>query len=136
MAEYTKPLPVISDINRPYWDAAKKHELRLQRCNKCRKFWYPNSPVCPYCWSREYEWAKLSGRGKVTSWVIFHQLYFEGFRSEAPYNVVQVELEEGPRILSNLVDIKNEEIHIEMPVEVVFEDVTPEVTLPKFRPRR
>ena len=136
MAEYKKPLPVISEINRPYWDAAKRHELRLQKCNGCGKFWTPNGPMCPFCWSRDYEWARVSGRGKVNSWVVFHQLYYEGFKGETPYSVVQVELEEGPRLMSNLVGVKSEEIHMGMAVEVVFDDVTEEVTLPKFRPRR
>ncbi|MBI2165685.1 MAG: Zn-ribbon domain-containing OB-fold protein [Chloroflexi bacterium] len=134
MPEYRKPLPVISALNRPFWEGAKKHELRFQRCNRCSKFWYPHGPVCPYCWSREYEWAKVSGRAKVTSWVVFHQRYFEGFKDEMPYSVAQVELAEGPRFLANLVGVKNEDIYIGMPVEVVFDDVTPEVTLPKFRP--
>ena len=133
--EYKKPLPVISAVNRPYWEAAKEHRLRLQRCPRCDKSWYPFGPLCPECWSRDYEWAELSGRGKVTSWVVFHQIYFEAFRDESPYPVIQVELEEGPRLLSNLVGVKNEDIYIGMPVEVVFDDVTDEVTLPKFRPR-
>ena len=92
--------------------------------------------MCPFCWSRDYEWARVSGRGKVNSWVVFHQLYYEGFKGETPYSVVQVELEEGPRLMSNLVGVKSEEIHMGMAVEVVFDDVTEEVTLPKFRPRR
>ena len=134
MPEYTKPLPVITENNRPFWDAAKRHELSLQKCNNCGKYWYPSGPVCPFCWSRDHEWAKLSGRGKVNSWVIFHQRYFESFSEDIPYNVAQVELEEGPRITTNLVGVKNEDIRMDMPVHVVFDDVTPEVTLPKFRP--
>ena len=134
MPEYTKPLPVITENSRPFWDAAKRHELSLQKCNNCGKYWYPSGPVCPFCWSRDYEWAKLSGRGKVSSWVIFHQRYFESFSEDIPYNVAQVELEEGPRITTNLVGVKNEDIRMDMPVHVVFDDVTPEVTLPKFRP--
>ena len=133
MVKYKKPLPVISNINRPFWEATKQHQMRLQQCNKCGRFWYPCGPVCPYCWSRDYKWAKLSGRGKVTSWVVFHHSYFEGFREEIPYNVVQVELEEGPRILANLVGARDEDILMDMPVEAVFDDITPEVTLPRFR---
>ena len=136
MAEYKKPLPVISAINGPYWDAAKRHELRLQKCNGCGRFWYPNGHQCPFCWARDYEWAKVSGRGKVNSWVVFHQFYYEGFKDETPYSVVQVELEEGPRLISSLVGVKREDIHIGMPVEVVFDDVTEEATLPRFRPRK
>jgi hypothetical protein len=76
----------------------------------------------------------VSGRGTISSWVVFHQLYFPSFAVDIPYAVVQVELEEGPRLISNLVGVKNQEIRIGMPVEVVFEDVTAEVTIPRFRP--
>lgn len=134
MAEYTKPLPIISPINQTYWDSAKKHALRLQRCNPCERFWYPNSHQCPHCWSRDYSWEKVSGRGTVNSWVVFHQRYYEGFKDDIPYNVVQVELEEGPRIISSLVGVQNEEITMGMRVEVIFEDITKEITLPKFQP--
>ena len=136
MPEYQKPLPIISAVNQPYWEAARRHELRLQRCQRCARFWYPFGPVCPFCWSREYEWALLSGHGTVTSWVVFHQIYFQAFVDEAPYAVVQVELDEGPRLLSNLVGVQNDDIFIGMPVEVCFDDVAEEVTLPKFRPRQ
>ena len=136
MEDYKKPLPIITENNRPFWEATKNHELRLQKCAKCAKFWYPSGPLCPHCWSRDYEWTRVSGRGRVTSWVVFHQVYFDSFREDVPYNVAQVELEEGPRLMSGLVNIKNEEIIMDMPVEVVFEDVTEEVTLHKFRPVR
>ena len=136
MVEYKKPLPVITDLSRPYWEAAKKHELRLQRCGKCHKYWYPPSFLCPFCWSRDYEWAKVSGRGKVNSWVVFHRVYYPGFEEEVPYAAVEVQLEEGPRLMTNLVGVRKEDIRIDMPVEVSFDDVTPEVTLPKFRLRR
>ena len=134
MAEYTKPLPIISEVNQPFWEAAKRHELRLQQCRACGKIWYPFGPLCPYCWSREYDWTRVSGRGRVTSWVVFHQPYFDGFKPELPYNVVQVKLEEGPQMLSNLVGVPNDAIRMDMPVEVCFDDVTEDVTLPKFRP--
>ncbi|MBI2166254.1 MAG: OB-fold domain-containing protein [Chloroflexi bacterium] len=136
MTEYKKPLPYITDLSKPYWEFAKKHELRMQQCNKCRNFWYPPSFVCPSCWSRDFQWAQLSGRGKVNSWVVFHRAYYPGFQDEVPYNVIEVQLDEGPRLMSNLVGVKNEDIRENMPVEVFFEDVTHEVALPKFRPRR
>jgi uncharacterized OB-fold protein len=71
----------------------------------------------------------------VNSWVVFHQSYFRGFDNELPYNVAEVELEEGPRLLTNLIGIANDQIRAELPVEVVFEDATEEVTLAKFKPR-
>jgi uncharacterized OB-fold protein len=134
MAEYKKPLPAISSVNQPYWDGLKHRELKLQHCNDCSKVWHPPAPFCPYCWSKHFTWAKLSGRGQVTSWVIFHQAYFSSFKDEIPYNVAEVELEEGPRLFTNLVAVANENIEIGMLVEVVFDDVTEDVTLAKFRP--
>jgi uncharacterized OB-fold protein len=133
--QYTKPLPAISSLNRPFWDALKQRELRLQKCAGCGKVWYPPSPLCPACWSREFTWERLSGRGRVNSWAVFHQSYFRGYDDELPYNVAEVELEEGPRLLTNLVGVKNDEIRAGMPVEIVFDDVNAEVTLAKFRPR-
>ncbi|MCS6926757.1 MAG: Zn-ribbon domain-containing OB-fold protein [Candidatus Binatia bacterium] len=134
MTTYTKPLPAISSLNRPYWEALKRHELKLQRCTECGKVWYPPAPFCPACWSDAVTWQRLSGRGRVNSWVVFHQAYFPSFQDDLPYNVAEVELEEGPRLLTNLVGVDLAEIRIGMPVEVVFEDVTPEITLAKFRP--
>lgn len=132
MTTYTKPLPVISSLNRPYWEALKRHELRLQRCTDCGQIWYPPAPFCPACWCDAVTWQRLSGRGTVNSWVVFHQAYFSSF--QVPYNVAEVELEEGPRLLTNLVEVDPAAIRIGMPVEVVFEDVTAEITLAKFRP--
>ena len=79
---------------------------------------------------------KLSGRGKVNSWVVFHQAYFSSFKDDIPYNVAEVELEEGPRLLTNLVEVDDADIQIGMPVEIIFDDITDEVTLAKFKPAK
>jgi uncharacterized OB-fold protein len=133
-AGYDKPLPLITPLNQPYWDALKQRQLKLQRCDQCGKFWYPPSPLCPYCWSREFTWSAVSGHGRVNSWVVFHQSYFRGYDHDLPYNVAEVELDEGPRLLTNLVQIPNERIRAGLEVEVVFDDVTDTITLAKFRP--
>jgi hypothetical protein len=129
-----KPLPTISDFNRPFWHATRDHELRLQRCDECALLWAPNSPVCPRCLSEKFQWEKLSGRGKIASWVEFHRLYIPAFAEELPYNVAFVELDEGPRIISNIVGVDRADLKIGMPVEVIFEKVSDEVTVPKFKP--
>jgi uncharacterized OB-fold protein len=128
-----KPLPIVSEYNRPFWEGARRHELRIQRCNTCRKSWAPNGPVCPHCFSEDYTWDKTDGRGKIASWVVFHKVYHPAFAREVPYNVAFVELTEGPRIISNIVGVKNKELRIGMPVEVVFDDVNDEISIPKFR---
>jgi uncharacterized OB-fold protein len=80
------------------------------------------------------EWVKVSGKGVVYTYTIMHQLYHPGWKDDLPYNVSFVMLDEGVYLLTNLVECKNEDIYVGMPVEVVFEDVTDEVTLTKFRP--
>lgn len=132
--EYQKPLPGINELNRPFWEAAKRHELFLQRCQRCGHYHYPAGESCPSCLSDGLEWVKASGRGTIYTWTVFHQVYHPSFASDVPYAVVAVELAEGPRITTNLVDCPVEGIRIGMPVEAVFDDVTAEVTLPKFRP--
>ena len=132
--DYLKPLPEINEDNRPFWEGCKAHRLLLQRCSKCSHL-RDASPICPRCLSLEHDWTEACGRGHVYSWVVVHQRYSEAFEGDLPYNVAIVELEEGPRLLTNLVEIENDTIRPELPVEVVWEDVTEEVTLPKFKPR-
>ena len=129
-----KPLPSISEYNRPFWTYARAHELRLQRCLDCGRPWAPIGPVCPRCFSERFEWARMSGRGVIASWIVFHKLYHPAFAADLPYNVAFVELEEGPRLISNVVGVRNDALRIGLPVEVVFDDVTDSVSLPKFRP--
>ena len=129
-----KPLPQIDEQTRPFWEAARRHELVLQRCRECGSYRYPPGENCPECLSDDLEWARVSGRGTVFTWTVFHRVYHPGFVNEVPYAVVAIELEEGPRMTSNLVDCKLEDIKIGMPVEVVFEDASDEISLPKFRP--
>jgi len=133
--EYRKPLPIPSRLSEPFWAACKNHELKIQRCGSCRAFRFPPAILCPECLSREVSWEKVSGRGKVFSFVVYRRLYHPGFEADLPYTVAVIELEEGARLLSNVIGIPPEQVTCDMPVEVVFEDVTPEVTLPKFRPR-
>lgn len=135
-AEYTKPLPRLQALDMPYWEGLKKHELRMQKCSNCGHIWFPPAFGCPKCLSTNYEWAKLSGKGKIWSWSIFYQVYYKSFAPEIPYNVIQVQLEEGPIMISNMVECKNEDIKCDMPVEIVFDHVTEAVTLPKFKPIR
>ena len=134
MADYRKPLPIITQDSEAYWAAAKEHRLTAQRCDDCGRLRFPPSASCWYCLSPHTTWVDLSGKGTIWSFIVMHQLYYPGFADDLPYPVVVVELEGGLRVASNIVGIANEDIRIGMPVQVVFDDVTPEVTLPKFRP--
>lgn len=135
MAEYLKPLPALdNEQTQPYWDHLKQHNFSLQKCQACGHIRFPVLSVCPDCLSDQAEWVPLSGRGKVWSWVKFFQLYHPGWENETPYNVVYVLLDEGIGIMSNLVNVDPDDIYMEMPVQVYYDDVTSEVTLPKFEP--
>jgi len=135
MAEYTKPLPTLTDENRPFWDACRQGRLRMQQCDDCGHIRYPISHCCPKCLSYDFHWQDLSGRGEVFSYVVFHQLYNKAFADDIPYNVALVQLEEGPRMYSNVVGVDNDAVKVGDQLEVVFDPVTPEITLPKFRLR-
>jgi uncharacterized OB-fold protein len=136
MSGYKKPLPVSSPESRSFWEGCRRHELLVQRCAECRAFWFPPSILCPECLGTAWEWTKISGWGRVYSFVVFHRVYHVGFTDEIPYVVAVVELEEGPRLMSNIIGCDPYDVHCEMAVEVVFEDISETVTLPKFRPRK
>ena len=131
---YKKPIPTITPDMRPFFEAAKRHELVVQRCRQCKTHRFPAREICSNCLSRDADWVKVSGAGEVFSYNVMHQIYHPGFADEAPYAVVVVKLKEGAKINSNLLGIKPHDIKIGMPVKVVFEDITDEVTLPKFVP--
>ena len=130
-----RPLPRPTEDTEPYWEAAHRGELRMQRCGDCGHVRFPPAILCPRCLSEAAEWVRLSGRGTVFSWIVIHRPQHPAFNSDTPYNVAIVELEEGPRLHTNLVQCRNEDIYIGMPVEVVFDKVDDDLSLPKFRPR-
>ncbi|MEO8604227.1 MAG: Zn-ribbon domain-containing OB-fold protein [bacterium] len=130
-----KPLPRPSEDSAPFWEAAYNGELRMQCCGDCGHVRFPPSLLCSRCLSANAEWARLSGRGAIYSWVVVHQSQHPAFNPDAPYNVVIVELEEGPRLHGNLVDCANDAIRIGLPVEVVFDKVSGDTALVKWRPR-
>lgn len=132
--EYSKPLPTIEEGDRPFWEAARRREISVQRCSACGHLRFPPARICPRCRSEQAEWTVLSGRGRVWSFTVFHKCYFPGFADEMPYNVAVVELEEGLRMFTNLTGLENSAIQVGMPVRAEFEDATEEVTLIKFRP--
>ncbi len=132
---YSKPLPVIHPDNEPYWTALKNHELRLQRCTDCGTLRYPVSPVCHNCLSEAADWEQLSGKGTLRSWIVVEAATGNPAWSEdVPYVVALVDLDEGPRLTTNIVEIDPDALEYGQPLEIVFDDVTAEVTLAKFRP--
>jgi uncharacterized protein len=132
--EISKPLPGVEEDNKPFWDYCKQHELRVQKCLECGKLFYPPSAMCPHCMSFKSEWVKLSGKGKVFTFVIVRQAPHPAFAKETPYAVAIIELAEGIRMTSNVIGCKPEDVKIDMPVELVWEDVNKDFALPKFKP--
>jgi uncharacterized protein len=130
----TVPTPVPNPDNAGFWDACRQGELRLQRCTQCGGWRHHPRPMCPECGSLSYEWAKASGRGIVHTFTIVHRPTLPAFEDRLPYNVIAVRLDEGVFMVSNLVDCPPEELCIGLAVEVVFEPLSEEITLPKFRP--
>lgn len=136
MSTYTKPLPTPDPDTQAFWDGCRAHRLLIPKCVACGWLRWPPRPGCPRCHSSGHEWVEVSGRGTVYSYVVFRRAFLTEFRDDVPYVVAIIELEESPtvRILSNVVGCKPEEVAFGMLVQVVFEDVTGDVTLFKFAP--
>jgi uncharacterized OB-fold protein len=134
--EYQLPVPIADEESEPLFAGAREHRLMLVRCTACGRHRLPGRERCVDCWSEESEWVRASGRGKLYTFGIMHQQYHPAFADVIPYHYALVELEEGPRLVTNIVDCPNEELRTDMPVEAVFDDVSEETTLIRFRPRR
>jgi len=134
--KYSKPLPFIDEEMRPWWEALQRHELYIQKCRDCGDLRFHPRALCTNCLSSRTEWVRCSGRGTVYTFTATYQNQAPGFRESLPYIMAWIELQEGLKMLTNLVECRPEEVKIGMPVEVVYEDVTPQVTLAKFRPAR
>ncbi len=114
----------------PFWDAVKNHELAIQQCASCGNWINHPLPMCPSCHSQESKWVPVSGKGSIYSWVTYTESPNPAFPS--PHTVVLVELEEGPRLISNVVGIEPDELEIGLPVSVVYEDLDDALTVFKF----
>ena len=129
----SKPLPEPDDASAAFWDGAAEGKLILMKCSDCGTWRLPPRTHCDECLSTNVTWEQASGRGVVRTFGIMHQGYHPAFAADLPYNVTIVELEEGPRLPTNLVGISNAAIEVGMPVVVDWERHS-DVTIPKFRP--
>ena len=130
---YTKPLPALDGLSGEFYAWCKQRELRFQRCGDCSAWRHVPREICAGCGSWDWEWTRSSGRGSVFTWTVVARALHPAFRDDVPLAPTVIELEEGVRLLSQVVDCPPEELEIGMPVEVVFDAVTEDVTLPKFR---
>ncbi|MBT6277274.1 MAG: Zn-ribbon domain-containing OB-fold protein [Chromatiales bacterium] len=133
MANSGRPLPVPTPETQHFWDGTKEGELRLQRCDDCEHNYFPPRPFCPACGSRSVSVFAASGKGTLYSYIINH-LPTPGF--EPPFAVAVVELAEGPRMMSNILECEQtpEALQLDMALEVSFEAVSDDITLPQFKP--
>lgn len=135
MTSPAHPLPDLdSSLAGPFWRAAREGRLVFQRCASCGYLRWPPAPLCPECLEPGGDWTEVDGRGSIWSFCVYEHVYHQAFRDEAPYNVALVELDAGPRLITNIVGISNEQIRVGLRVVPLFDAVSAEVTLVRFRP--
>lgn len=130
----SKPIPIPDEITAPFYDGAREGRLMLQHCPSCNGWSFPVRERCPHCFAAGLQWRQASGRGTLYTFAIMHQVMNPGFAGAVPYNVSQIDLEEGVRMISNVVGVANDALKIGMKLEAFFEDVGDGVSVPKFRP--
>jgi uncharacterized OB-fold protein len=131
-----RPEVIADERSKPFFDACAAGQLLIQRCEACQAWSAPADPFCSVCGGGRLAWAKATGRGKVHTFGVVHHISHPGFAAEAPYNVAVVELEEGPRLNTQIVGCANDQIRVGMPVSVEFVSTESGVVVPKFRPAR
>lgn len=136
MADYNRPLPLPTPETQHFWDGTRNGELRLQRCTQCRESYFPPRPFCPNCGSRAVEIYRASGKATLYSYIINHRPRADF--GDQPHSIAVVELAEGPRLMTNIVDCPQtpEALTLDMALEVTFEKANDEISLPKFRPAK
>lgn len=137
MEEPTPPVPVTDALSEPFWRGASEGRLVIQRCRACGFFVHLPRPVCRRCQSFDLGHEEVSGRGTVYSFTETHKAFHPFFVHRVPYLVASIELEEQPglRLLSNLVEVEEPDVRFDMPVEVRFETLSPDLVIPVFAPR-
>lgn len=128
-------LPAPDPETQPFWDAARSGRLLLRRCLDCGRIHFYPRPFCPFCWSERVEWVEGSGRATLYTWSVVRRNDLPPFNERVPYVAAVVDLEEGPRMMTNIVDCDFEALEIGMPLEVLFQEISKDVTIPVFRPR-
>lgn len=128
-----KPLPIVEELNRPYWDAAREGRLLLQHCTTCGLFQFYPRPSCLRCSSGDLEWKGASGNGRLHTFSVVQRTADRAFADDVPYVFGVVELEEGPRVTVNVVDTPLDQLRCDLPVRMVFTELGPDVSIPNAR---
>jgi uncharacterized OB-fold protein len=136
--EVRKPIPAITTEAKPFWDAAAQQKLVMQRCKDCKAWVWTPRPACNECGSEKVEWTPMSGKGEVYSFTVIRQIAGRAasaaFQNDIPYVVAWVDLDEGPRMITNIIGCSVEDVRLGMKVAVAFEQASKDVWLPKFKP--
>lgn len=130
---YDKPLPIVDPDTEPFWHAAREHKLLVKRCAECGQAHFYPRELCPHCHSDAVSWLEAKGSGEIYSFTVARRGAGPAFQSDAPYVVAVVQLDEGCRMMTNIVGTPPDEVRIGQRVEVSYEEVTADITLPKFR---
>ena len=130
-----KPVPEPTIWSKPFWDACKNHELHIQKCSDCKQLIMYPKKYCPHCLSEHLTWIKSKGYGKIYSYSVVNNNPPSFFIDELPYVVAIVELDEGVRLTTNIVEDNHDLLACEVEVEVIFEKANDDITLPKFKLR-
>ena len=134
MGEYKKPLPLITPLSKVFYDGCREHKLLYQQCSDCGEIVFFPRHLCSNCLGRNLSWQESKGRGRIHTFTVTYEYAPSEFADSTPYALAIVKLDEGFRMMSNIVDCDLSQLACETPVEVVFDAVTAEITLPKFRP--
>ncbi len=133
-----KPVPAMTTEAKPFWDAATQQRLTIQRCHDCKSWIWTPRPACNECGSEKVEWTPVSGKGEVYSFTVIRQVVgraaSKAFESDIPYVIAWVDLDEGPRLITNIIGCPVEDVKLGMKVTVQFEQASDKIWLPKFRP--
>lgn len=127
-------LPTPDLETQPFWDGAREDKLLIRRCLDCHKTHFYPRPFCPTCWSTNVEWMEASGRATLYTWSVVHRNDLPPFGDRVPYVAAVVELEEGPRMITNVVESEFDSLEVGMALRVAYQPISDDVTIPVFAP--
>jgi len=127
-------LPTTDTETQAFWDGLKEGKFLIRHCNSCGDNHYYPRPFCPTCWNEDVVWAEASGRGKIYTYSVVHVNDLPPFNERVPYVAAIVELEEGPRVMTNIEGLPFDELRADLPVVVEYKAISDDVTIPVFRP--
>lgn len=134
MAATSALRPPIDKYNAPYWAALRERKIRIPRCRACGHLQFPMGPCCSSCLGEAFDWIGCSGRGTIWSYVVYHHAFHPSLADKLPYNVAEVQLEDGPKVISNIVGVPPDALQAGMEVKAHFDRIDDELTLLRFEP--